>query len=143
VPNSVTLITEHATPLARFGRRFALDAYCPMGFGARVPNPACRLDQNPLTGLEAQRSWGPSLVEKGSGVLDAGAGLCEAGLGFFADQPHDEFVEAEFLVVALFDVAGSPRCGAARTLSAVGEEDESGAGELGDLSEDVFALVSR
>ena len=24
-----------------------------------VPNPACRLEKNPLVGLEAQRSWGP------------------------------------------------------------------------------------
>jgi hypothetical protein len=25
----------------------------------RVPNPACRLDKNPVVGLEAKRSWGP------------------------------------------------------------------------------------
>jgi hypothetical protein len=25
-----------------------------------VPNPACRLEKNPLAGLEAQRRWGPT-----------------------------------------------------------------------------------
>jgi hypothetical protein len=34
--------------------------HLPFGGGQRVANPACRLEKNPLAGLEAKRRWGPT-----------------------------------------------------------------------------------